>query len=41
MNPGEAAHRFAARLEEAQLPPFVSAARDDELDLRKVTWAQG
>jgi len=38
---GVAARGFAARLEEAGLPPFVSAAHDAELDLLKVTWAHG
>jgi hypothetical protein len=41
MDPGEAARRFAARLEEAGLPRFVSAEHDAELDLLKVTWAHG
>ena len=41
MDPGVAARRFAARLEEAGLPPFASAAHDAELDLLKVTWAHG
>src|SRR3954469_4421152 len=39
MDPGEAARRFAARLEEAGLPRFVSAEHDTELDLLKVSWA--
>ena len=41
MDPGVAARRFAVRLEEAGLPPFVSAAHDAELDLLRVTWAHG
>ena len=41
MDPGEAQRRFAERLEEAALPPFVSAEHDTELDLLKVTWAHG
>ena len=41
MVPGEAARRFAARLEEAGLPRFVSAEHDAELDLLKVTWSHG
>lgn len=41
MDPGVAARRFAARLEEAGLPPSVSAAHDAELDVLKVTWAHG
>jgi hypothetical protein len=41
MDPGVAARRFAVRLEEAGLPPFVSAEHDGELDLLKVTWAHG
>ena len=41
MDPGEAARRFAARLEEACLPSFTSAEHDTELDLLKVTWAHG
>ena len=41
MDPGVAARRFAARLEEAGLPPFVSVEHDTELDLLKVSWAHG
>ena len=41
MDPGVAARRFAARLEEADLPAFVSAEHDTELDLLKVSWAHG
>jgi len=41
MDPGVAARRFAVRLEEAGLPPFVAAEHDGELDLLKVTWAHG
>ena len=41
MDPGVAARRYAARLEEVGLPPFASAAHDAELDLLKVTWAHG
>ena len=41
MDPGEAARRFAARLEEAGLPAFVSAEYDAELDLLKVSWSRG
>ena len=41
MDPGVATRRFAARLEEAGLPPFVSAEHDTELDLLKVSWAHG
>ena len=41
IDPGEAARRLAARLEEAILPAFVSAEHDAELDLLKVTWAHG
>jgi hypothetical protein len=41
MDPGVAARRFAARLEEAGLPRFVSAEHDTELDLLKVDWAHG
>ena len=41
MDPGEAQRRFTERLEEAALPPFVSAEHDTELDLLKVTWAHG
>ena len=41
MDAGEAQRRFAERLEEAALPPFVSAEHDPELDLLKVTWAHG
>jgi hypothetical protein len=36
---GEPERRFAARLEEAGLPPFVSAEHDTELDLLRLTWA--
>ena len=41
MDPGVAVRRFAARLEEAGLPRFVSAEHDTELDLLKVSWAHG
>jgi len=41
MDPDVVARRFAARLEEAGLPPFASAAHDAELDLLKVAWAHG
>ena len=41
MDPDEAERRFAARLEEAALPAFVSAEHDTELDLLQVTWAHG
>jgi hypothetical protein len=39
MDPGVAARRLAARLEEAGLPRFGSAEHDTELDLLKVSWA--
>jgi hypothetical protein len=41
MDPSEAAHRFAARLEEAGLPSFVAAVHEPDLDLLRVTWAHG
>ena len=41
MDPGVAARLFAVRLEEAGLPPFISAEHNAELDLLKVTWAHG
>src|SRR4051812_15348115 len=41
MDPGQAERRFAERLDEASLPPFVSAEHDTELDLLKVSWAHG
>src|SRR4051794_26026485 len=41
MDPGVAARRLAARLEEAGLARFVSAEHDTELDLLKVSWAHG
>lgn len=41
IDPGEAQRRLAERLEEAALPPFVSAEHDTELDLLKVTSAHG
>ena len=41
MDPGEVQRRFAERLEEAALPPFVSAEHDTELDLLEVIWAHG
>jgi hypothetical protein len=41
MDPCETAHRFAARLEEAGLPRFVSAVHEPDLDLLRVTWAHG
>lgn len=41
MDPGVAARRFAARLEEAGLARFGSAEHDTELDLLKVSWAHG
>jgi hypothetical protein len=41
MDPDEAQRRIAERLDEAALPPFVSAEHDTELDLLKVTWAHG
>jgi hypothetical protein len=41
MDPGEAGRPFAERLEEAALPPFVSAEHDTDLDLLKVIWAHG
>jgi hypothetical protein len=41
LDPDVAARRFAVRLEEAGLPPFVSAAHDAELDLLRVAWAHG
>ena len=41
MDPGVVARRFAARLEEAGLPPVVSAAHVAELDMLEVRWAHG
>ena len=41
MDPGEAARRFAVRLEEAGLPSFAATDHDTELELLKVTWAHG
>jgi hypothetical protein len=41
MDPGEAEHRFSARLEEAGLPRFASAVHDPELDLLRISWEHG
>lgn len=40
-DPGEAERSFAARLEEAGLPPFVSAVHDPALDLLEISWEHG
>ncbi len=41
MDPVVVARRFAARLEEAGLPPVVSTAHVAELDMLEVSWAHG
>ena len=41
MDPSEAERRFAARLEDAGLPPFVAAVYDPELDLLQLSWEHG
>jgi hypothetical protein len=41
MDPDEAEHRFAARLEQAGLPRFASAVHDAKLDLLEITWEHG
>ena len=41
MDPAVVADRFAARLEEAGLPPIASAAHVAELDMLEVSWAHG
>jgi hypothetical protein len=41
MDPDEAERRFAARLDEADLPRFASAVHDTELDLLQISWDHG